>query len=234
MSGCSKCKSAADVKINVLKYCNQCFLSFFELKVQRNLHKLHSNSSILIYLSDSPSSLVAIEFLNKTLSGRKFKKLCIFCRNSLLFKTSIQFVDAEFSPENEYSLKRQSSDVIQYCLENSYDVLLYAESMNQAITGSLLLLCKGQGLDAVSYCSRNQYDSLNIVNIFEGVKQKEISYYLYLKGINDIDAKPRDVLKNKDIPVRVVIDKFISKLDEKNELAVFNIKNTFKKLYKSE
>lgn len=234
MHSCSKCTNPADIQVNVLKYCNPCFLTLFEQKMQRNMPKLHSSSSVLVYLKDSPLSTVAAELLNKILSGRKFKKVGIFCRNPLLFKTDIQPLAVEFSSENEHSLKRQNSDVIQYCLENSYDTLFHAESMDQAIAESLLLLCTGQGHDAVNYCSKSQYGHLNVVNVFEGIKEREISHYLHLRGMSGIEDKHGCMLGNRVAAIRAVIDKFIFELDEKNELAFFNIKNTFAKLHKND
>lgn len=240
---CFKCGQPSTTVLNVLKYCDLCFISLFESKIQKNIPKLHNDSSIFIYLNNSSFSYIVLKFLEKNFSGRKFKKVTLYCRNQEIlesintsndenttisgqFNINVEILNNDFSIENERSIKRDNSDIIQYCVENEYNVLIYFESLNCSIVESLELICKGYGSEAVDLFCKNKYKSLEIINIFENIKNKELLYYLKL---NKIENKTTDKINDQ---IHETISNFITEIDDKNELAIFNIKNTFKKLYK--
>lgn len=243
MTVCFRCKKTANIKINVLKYCNECFLSNIESKILKNTPKLHSNPSVFVYLNDSSSSIILKEAIenafkntlniSKKSDNQNTSKFIFYSRNTAILPDSgiSDLVDCDFSLENEYNIKRQNSDVIKYCLDNKIDILIYGQSLDQNIASSLELLCKGDGIEAVECCSKDQHQDdsgakLTMVNILNDIKDKEIVYYLFLKGIKRIRSNS---LKNTR--VHTILSDFLHEIDDKNELAMYNVQSTFKKLH---
>lgn len=233
-ASCSKCKQPANIKINVLKYCNNCFLESFNNKLQKNLPKIPANAAIFVFFDDSTSSIAANEFFEKSFANRPIERLSFYSRNEIVlqsvFKNSsiAKIVSAlpTTSTEEDCFLFKKESSVIKYCLDNSFDILLVNKTLNRVVSTSLEMLCRGQGMDAVYNCSVDRIENLKIANIFENIKEKEISYYLFLKGIQWI--KKNDAQSQ----VASLLDNFSAEIDAKNELALFNVQSTLKKLYK--
>lgn len=243
MALCFKCKKTANIKINILKYCNECFLSNIESKLLKNVPKILSDASVLVYLSDSSSSLVlkeAVENLfqnmlniSKRSENQTIPRILFYSQNTeLSLNLAVgNSVDCTFSSENDFNIKRANSDVIKYCLDNKIEILIYGQSLDQTIANSLELLCSGEGTRAVECCSKDQYQgasgtTLLTVNLLNDIKDKEIVYYLFLKNIRRVRSKTPNDSKVNDI-----LSDFLHEIDDKNELAMYNVQSTFKKLY---
>ncbi|KAM0681310.1 hypothetical protein GINT2_000509 [Glugoides intestinalis] len=233
-ASCSKCKGVANIIINVLKYCNNCFLESFNGKLQKNLSKIPATASIFVFFDDSTSSIIVSEFFEKSFANRPIEKLSFYSRNEIIlesvFKNCPMAKAASIIPANsieeDHPLFKKESSIIKHCLDNSYDILIVNKTLNKLVSTSLEMICYGQGMEAVYNCSVDRVENLKIINIFENIKEKEISYYLFLKKIQCI--------KRKDIQNQVLslLDSFSAEVDAKNELALFNVQSTLKKLYK--
>lgn len=213
---CFKCKGQANIKINVLKYCNQCFVSLFESKLQKNIPKICSDKSIFVYLADSPVASIIHSLIVKNFSNRPIKKLEIFSDNQNLI--------IEIDNRCKNIIKHDSiHDIIQYSVKNNFDVLFHFESLDSSILNSLQSLCEGKPQEAIeSIVFPTQ--KIEIYNLLKDIKDKEITYFLYLKGIK------RTQENHKLDDVSKIIQDFLYEIDDKNELAFFNYQNTFRKL----
>lgn len=214
---CLKCKKPANIKINVLKYCNSCFVTLFESKIQKNIPKICSNQSVFVYLRDSPISAIVLELLHKNFHSRPIKKFEILSENENL--------KINFGTECRHEFTNLTQETIEkYCLEKKFDVLLYCQSLNESITNTLHFLCEGQPENAIKSISSPSHSDLSTYNLILDIKDKEIMYYMYLKGINSC-PKPRNMDK-----IDKILTDFLAEIDDKNELAFFNFQNTIKKL----
>lgn len=223
---CFKCKKQANIKINVLKYCNSCFITIFESKIQKNLPKISADKKIFLFLSNSPISLAIYEIICKNFKNRPIKKLEICSesaeiKNKMKYENTCENITISIEPCSNYS------DALKYCLDNQFDYLIYGESLNESILKSLSFLCEGQAEEAVKNSIGETYDSLKPQNILLDIKSREIMYYLFLKGIKGCASKKP---KNK---IDAILADFLCETDERNGLAFFNIQNTFKKLSES-
>lgn len=132
--------------------------------------------------------------------------------------------------EWEYELKNGivNKNIQEYCRNRSIKVICFAKSLESILTYALEKICSGDGIGAAKSVG-NMIDNKNsseirLVNLFAGVKEKEIIYYLYLKKYlrsykEKIESKTNYILKD-----------FLLEIDNKNGLALFNILNTLKKL----
>lgn len=216
-ANCFKCKKPANIKINILKYCNSCFVTLFESKIQKNIPKICSDKSIFVYLKDSPVSIIISELLYKNFHNRPIKKFEILCEN--------KNIKIDLGTNCNYKFKDLSlTEIKKYCLENGFDILFYCQSLNDSIIDTLHFLCEGQPENALKNINMAPCDNLSAYNLILDIKDKEIMYFLYLKGIKN-SIKSQNLNK-----IDVILSDFLYEIDDKNELAFFNFQNTIKKL----
>lgn len=220
MHNCSKCSSEATVKINVLFYCDSCFFLLFESKIRRAFPKLNKDANVLLYLSDSRLAAAVADSLIKVLADRRFKRLDIYCVSEEL---SSQFGLYSLVNPGLFRLHPKDPAVIGYCSTNGYNTIVYLETLDKMIASAVTLLCKGLGTEAISYCAT--LGDIKTINLLEDIKDNEIKYYLEKKQIH----VETEIQQSTD-QIFNTITNFIADLDEKNDLALFNVKNTFKKL----
>lgn len=227
MHHCSKCPAPATFKTNVLFYCDLCFSLLFEAKVRRAVPKLHNDSAVLVYFSDARLAAAAAKPLAKVLGNRRFKRLCVCATDAIETAGITECISTECIPiasisaEDTTPIESSRDNIVSYCIRHQFDTLIYTETLDRAMAVSLALLCRGHGMQAVSHCTNSIDGPLRIVNILEDIKDKEVSQYL--KETNGTGEA-------RDPGVTGIITEFIAEIDEKNELALFNVKNTFKKL----
>lgn len=89
---------------------------------------------------------------------------------------------------------------------------------------SFEILCSGSGKKACRYASANNCSDMKLINPFCEIKAKELSYFCYLNNIkrNHFKGKPNDE--------KIAIANFLSEVETKNSLALFNISKMLKKL----
>jgi len=208
--------------------------------------KLHRDSAVLIYFSDSRLAAAALGPLSMALSARKLRRLGL-CTKDAAISHMAQSVFAANGCDATVSIvtpdvTRNAIEldvVADYCVRNHYDTLIYAETLDRAMTVSVALLCQGRGTEAVNYCLGKTDQPIIMANILEDIKDKEISEYCKIMGcvvgdgVEPGDAQLDNAL-SAPAPENItrIISRFIDEIDEKNELALFNVKNTFKKLSK--
>jgi len=218
---CIKCKGSPNIKINVLLYCNECFIKAFENKVFKTITKVTPNTKICVFLDESSFSIVLYNLLYKYFKDRPFGKLAIFCENSSIFKFNdrFDFVNPALSKQDFETTRNDRA--VDFLENNGYDIFIYPESLESIVLKSLELVCLGKGREAVERCS---FQNAAVINPFREIKNKEICYYIYLNKIKTI-AKA-----SEKSDIAAVLLNFLSEVDGKNGLALFNVLSTFKKL----
>lgn len=216
---CAKCGKPPNIKINILNYCKDCFLRNFEAKVFRNITKITPASRIFVVLKES-SSLVAIHMLLEYFRNRHVSRIEVFCKNMDMIPKNTMLSASRRALDSSVQ-RLQGKAGLEFCIKNEFDTLVYAESLEDVVCGSMELLCAGMGQEAVENCS---FDNVSVINLFKEIKDKEIAYYAYLKGM------ARMKCNNENNKVRSTLRDFLSEVDSKNGLALFNILSTFKKL----
>lgn len=219
---CAKCGRSPKIKINILNYCKDCFLCNFEAKVFRNITRVTPESRIFVFLEDSCSS-IAIQLLLKYFGNRHVSRIEVFCKNTDVIPENSMFSvsNRTFDGEAHAFENLQGSSGLEFCTKYQFDIFMYAESLEGVVCRSMELLCAGMGQKAVENCG---FEDTSTINLFGQIKDKEIAYYAYLKGMARVKRGDEN---NK---IRSTLRGFLSEIDSKNGLALFNILSTFKKL----
>lgn len=214
---CFKCNENATIKINVLKYCQNCFIQNFETKISKTIPKLSPDSKVAIFLNENVLSSIVHNFMCKFLEKRCVKNVIFYSTNikSPCYISNYTYIHY---PIEEFDISEEST--VKFCKMNGVDILMHAEPLETIACKAFEMLCYAKGFEAVSICK----DSNHIINLASEIKLKEIFYYAHLKRIPIICSK------HKSNKIRSVFYNFLSEITSKNDLALFNIINTFKKL----
>lgn len=218
---CCKCKSTPNIKISILLYCNNCFLSMFESKALRNITKIRPSTRICVFLNESSISIVLYDLIAKFFENRPFKEVVIYCKNRNIFSANdrFSFLDSNLLDFDFETLT--SNKALDWIKKEGFDIFVYPEILEYTVAKSLELMCYQDGMGAIDAI---KFDNDKVVNLFKDIKAKEIAYYIYLKNIKIISKK------EKISEVKKALLNFLSDVDYKNGLALFNIVNILKKI----
>ncbi len=237
MTDCTKCKNRANIKINVLNYCNVCFQEQLKGKIEKQLSRLDQKSS-MIFLFPKPHEFFIIKnILNKyftmkmihnieLLIQKKYEKF--FNLENDLISYQISQLEALDEWENDMEHNKINSIIIEYITKRKFKVACYMNPLESILSYSLEKMCLGDGLGAVENVLEKRHEGFRFINLFCNVKYKELTYFLYLKNFNLCSYKIKSRTK-----VNNIIRNFLLEIDNKNSLAFFNILNTLKKLNKN-
>lgn len=216
---CTKCGKSPNIKVNVLNYCKDCFVHSFEKRVFRNITRVTPASRVFVFLEDHVSA-TAMHLLRRYFEDRHVSRVEVLSRNDVIPEEGM--FSASSRTFGAHSLQDfQGRRGLEFCTNNQFDVLMYAEPLEDAVCRSMELLCAGMGMEAAKSCS---FESTSIVNVFGGIRNKEIAYYAYLGGIR------RTGPSRKGSRLQETLHTFLSDIDSKNGLALFNIMGTLRKL----
>lgn len=217
---CFKCKKAPNIKINILNYCNDCFIKMFEGKVFKNITGTTLTTKISVLLRNDNFSMLLHYLLINYFEKRPACNVKIICSNEINFSKCSKF---EYQQNYKFISNNDLENIFNENFFLESDLTIVAEPIEILLSKSLGILCKGKGIESVENCI---FSHPKFINIFKDVKLKEISYYIYLKNLNRIFN-----LTGLNKTEETLLD-FLLEIDSKNSLAVFNVLNTFKKLKK--
>jgi hypothetical protein len=214
----------------------------FEMKCHRPLRKLPYKSKILVLHDEGLSTSVLLEVL----SNYKNKGIHLFTGfrtdtneidNSGLDKRGFCILDSDDirSKQDSFDFKDFSKFVniedlinLNEVIQNlNIDFVIFGSTVEEQSINVFLDLCKGnqiKGSDCDSTHIINN-KSVQFLNLFQEVKQKEVLYYSILKNLDCSFTSNTTQQK-----LTFIIDKFIKKIDRDNSLALFNVLKTAKKL----
>ncbi|KAI5172478.1 hypothetical protein PAEPH01_1754, partial [Pancytospora epiphaga] len=101
---CVKCKNKPNIQINVLNYCNECFLNNIKVKCNKILNGIPHNTPILVYNNACPAGMVLWDILSQFFATRKYY-------------TIITCSTMEFKPYQDFSFAQK--DILLGDLEDS-------------------------------------------------------------------------------------------------------------------
>lgn len=228
---CTTCNGHTNIRINKLDYCNTCFERHFLHKILKHFRKLPFGSRVLIYLNGSSFSLVAAHAISR-LKNRSLHEFIIHCERCAVhdeFFRSLGF--------DEHSLKEVSfgradglvplpSEIIDAFAAGRFDVLIFQAHCELEAVIALSSVCKGLGMSGSLGSHALKPSKTKVLNVFHGVKSKEIRYYQHLnKG-----TIPMGTSLHKKGGLEGVLYRFVEKIDNKNSLMLFNVLNTVEKI----
>lgn len=239
---CIICKEQSKIKINVLNYCDACFIKQFENKIYKNIRNLPYQSKILIFVKNK-YDLILLNVLNKMKNKKNyfFEIFSTFTFNNLKIEdvTSVLKINKNHNI-NEYIFKMETKrilacddlnclDLINIAIEKSLNVIMYTKTIEEICNDVFKNVLDGKPLNDINVKKINISENVLFINMFDGIRNKEIQYYMYLyKELLNIS---NGIIKNdKTDKKQRAIDNFIFEIDKNNTLAFFNIINTIRKL----
>lgn len=261
---CTICKSLPNIKINVLNYCNMCFIKQFEAKIFKNMRNLPYQSKILILIKKKSDLL-----LPNVINQMKNKKLYFFeIFSTFEYKKNFDFTSVLDINKNlninKYKFEVETKKILAYddinfyntIINKSINVVLHTKTVEEICRNIFKDVLNGKSLTDIIIEKNNIVQNVLFLNVFDGIKNKELQYYLYLhKNIAYVPSKNNETfqiistnfenlnLSNQTSQLsskihnsanfdkkQKAIDKFIFEIDKNNTLAFFNIINTIKKL----
>lgn len=219
---CNLCTASPHVRINRLDYCNACFETQFLHKTQRHFRKLSRGSRVLLYIDESLSSLVMAHVVGRLWSRHlhTFSVLNSHLHTEFFRAQGMEEHHAEICSEGINPVPRSAVDAAE-----GFDVLVFQADTETEAVMALGSICSGAGL-AASLCIPNT--KTRVLNVFAGVKPKEILYYHHLHRTEIPQAAPRRL-----DGVDGILGSFVRRMECKNSLAVFNILNTIRRIVSS-
>ncbi|EQB61148.1 hypothetical protein NAPIS_ORF01285 [Vairimorpha apis BRL 01] len=120
-------------------------------------------------------------------------------------------------------------DLINIVIEKSLNVIMYTKTIEEICNDVFKNVLDGKPLNDINVKKINISENVLFINMFDGIRNKEIQYYMYLyKELLNIS---NGIIKNdKTDKKQRAIDNFIFEIDKNNTLAFFNIINTIRKL----
>ncbi|KAG5859029.1 hypothetical protein KMI_09g14560 [Encephalitozoon hellem] len=231
---CAVCAHAPNIRISNLDYCDTCFERQFLHKVFRHFKKLPFGSKILLYLDGTPSSIVMAHAISR-LRNRSIHKFTVASRTCSVHSGFLRDIGLschiDMDPEPIASSCRIPGeinpipkDVIEMGQSSGFDIVVFQADAQIESMMALRSVCNGAGVLESVESQVSKIGGIRAENAFRGIKPKEIGYYRYLNKIPESCTKLR--MSGKES----VLLRFISRIESKNSLVVFNILNTVKKV----
>lgn len=232
---CVICTHTPNIRISNLDYCNTCFERQLLHKVFRHFKKLPFGSSILLYLDGTLSSLVMAHIISrlKNRNIHKFTVVSRFWSEHRDFLKDIGFSchvaigrESDVSNTGFCSSKIDPipKEVIEVGRFSRFDIVVFQADAEIESVVALRSVCDGEGVLETIESYVCGIDGIRVENAFSRIKPKEVGYYCYLNKITGSFAQLEMSSKES------VLSRFISKMESKNSLVVFNILNTVKKI----
>lgn len=211
---CAKCSEKANVSVNILNYCNDCFLTMLKGKIQKNLHKIRTNANILIYIKNDSFSNAYIELLKEFFDENNRFNVEVFWDEKILekFKGLKKSNPEEFIDESKDNFHLALND---YCHKNNIELILFCRNIESLAADSIDLFCSGKGREACEKVKMNDFTGIKTVNPFHDVRAKELAYFCYIK---DVERNKSNKQPNK---ARVIIENFLEEINTKNNSCGF-------------
>lgn len=237
-SKCTTCNTSPNVRINKLDYCNTCFERQLLYKVARNFRGLPPGSRVLVYLDGTTFSLAmahAVSMLrNKSL--HRFSVLVSggghddFLRGLGLDRHDDE-IDRRLSrlalpPADRHGHNPLPKEVMEAADEIGFDILVFQAHVEQESVIALNSICGGNGVtEYIDMCSPRLCRA-RVLNVFGGVKSKEICYYHHLNR----GAIPTANISRRRTRAEDTLCRFVNTMENRNSLALFNVLSVVKKI----
>ncbi|KAI4291709.1 hypothetical protein PAPHI01_0983 [Pancytospora philotis] len=221
---CSKCGEPSHIKINLLGYCNACFEKQLEAKAHKHMMGFPPGSRILLFLSGGPAAAALCSIARAFFSKRgrcTVEEYPSAADDSTIEQNGSGNEGASIQTSSHSPIPRC---VLEYSRTHGFDAVFYPRVLESVLSSSLASLCAGDGPAAAENASGSIFSGVRAINPFAGIKGKELAYYVYIKKLRR-PAQAQPVPK-----VELALGRFLSELDSKNGLALFNVLNILKKL----
>ncbi|AFN84092.1 hypothetical protein EROM_111100 [Encephalitozoon romaleae SJ-2008] len=232
---CVICTYTPNIRINNLDYCNTCFERQLLHKVFKHFKKLPFGSRILLYFDGTFSSLAMAHAISR-LKNRNIHKFVVASRSWPEHRDFLKDIGfschVDLQPESDVSnagLCRSKIDpipkeVIEVGRSLGFDTVVFQADAEMESVIALRSVCDGCGVLETIESYVSGISGVRVENAFGRIKPKEVRYYCYLNKIAGSFTKLG--MSSKEL----VLSRFISKMESKNSLVVFNILNTVKKI----
>ncbi|ADM12610.1 uncharacterized protein Eint_111100 [Encephalitozoon intestinalis ATCC 50506] len=232
---CIICTAAPNIRISNLDYCDTCFEKQFLHKVFRHFRKLPRGSKILLYLDGTLQSLVIAHALSR-LKNRSIHKFSV--ASSFIQELKNYLGDMGFSswidlrPESDKyvssstrldPLPRQTIEIAQSL---GFDIVVFQADAEIESLIALRSICNGLGVSESIESYVSGIRGIRVENALNRIRSKEVGYYFYLNR----GEIPTTWTKLSMSTMEAALLMFIEKIEDRNNLAVFNILNTVKKI----
>ncbi|ORD99957.1 hypothetical protein A0H76_2610 [Hepatospora eriocheir] len=230
MKICEFCKTKnSNIKINLHDYCKECFINSTKVKIIKMIRACHPKTKILVYLKDSVSSYMFIEIFNEAVIKKKLK-----CDVEIIIPNDFDISKYNFRIKKYNEISGYSENILEYNIPDyvieyaklqSIDIIYFQNVVELIAVYSLRTLCDNSET-TLKFLTNSKIDGMLIINPFEEIRMKSVLYYCHIKNIKG--KRDGGYFREED----KLIYNFINEMINVNDLVVYSILNSLRKIKK--